>query len=77
MKISSSAAHAATRSGDENLAEMQIKGLQLQINSIETEISRLSQMAAAPQLSGTQQAGAEDKNKGRRRNIRLSLPAAM
>lgn len=35
--------------GEKELAEMRVKGLQLQINSIETEISRLTQMAAMPQ----------------------------
>ncbi|AIY42918.1 hypothetical protein LT85_3760 [Collimonas arenae] len=47
--------------GEEELADMRVKGLQLQITSIEMEISRLSQMAAVPELSDTQQASIEDK----------------
>jgi chromosome segregation ATPase len=39
---------------EKDLADMRVKNLQLQITSIETEISRLSQMAAAPELRDAQ-----------------------
>lgn len=58
--------------GEKELAEMQVKSLQLQITSIETEISRLTQMAALPQLRDAPSAMAGPQEKDR---DRLEQPA--
>ncbi|HWX01479.1 FlxA-like family protein [Collimonas sp.] len=53
--------------GEKELAEMQVKSLQLQITSIEAEISRLTQMAALPQLGDAASAMAGPQQKGQDR----------